>query len=50
MGGCNLIDSELDRGIRYSGIKMSDPTGKVFGNFNIGDGKIIYSPIFPHFY
>lgn len=50
MGGCNLVEEELQRGIRYAGIKISDPSGKVFGQFNINDGKIIYSPIFPHFY
>lgn len=50
MGGCNLAKEELQRGIEYAGIKMSDPSGKVFGSFNIGEGKIIYSPIFPHFY
>ena len=50
MGGCNLVEEELQRGIRYSGIKMSDPSGNVFGSFNISEGKIIYSPIFPHFY
>lgn len=50
MGGCNLSHEELQRGIRYSGIKISDPYGKIFGSFNISEGKIIYSPIFPHFY
>lgn len=50
MGGCNLVEGELQRGIRYAGKKISDPSGKVFGSFNIGEGKIIYSPIFPHFY
>ena len=50
MGGCNLVEEELQKGIRYAGIKMSDPSGKVFGSFNISQGKIIYSPIFPHFY
>lgn len=50
MGGCNLVEEELKRGIRYAGIKISDPCGKIFGSFNIGNGKIIYSPIFPHFY
>lgn len=50
MGGCNLVEEELQRGIRYAGIKISDPNGNVFGSFNIGEGKIIYSPIWPHFY
>lgn len=50
MGGCNLVEEELKRGIRYAGIKISDPSGKVFGLFNIYECKIIYSPIFPHFY
>jgi len=50
MGGCNLREIDLEKGIRYSGIKMSDPSGKILGSFNIGNNKIIYSPIFPHFY
>lgn len=50
MGGCNLDEYYLEKGIRYSGIKMSDPSGKIYGTFNIYGGKIIYSPIFPHFH
>ena len=50
MGGCNLVKEEVQKGIRYAGKKISDPSGKVFGSFNINEGKIIYSPIFPHFY
>lgn len=50
MGGCNLTEEGQQKGIRYSGIKMSDPSGKIFGTFNIDKDKIIYSPIFPHFY
>lgn len=50
MGGCNLIKEELQKGIRYAGIKMSDPSGNILGSFHIDDGTIIYSPIFPHFY
>ena len=50
MGGCNLVKEELQRGIRYAGKKISDPSGKLLGSFNIIEGKIIYSPIFPHFY
>ena len=50
MGGCNLVEKEIQRGIRYSGIKISDPSGKILGSFNINEGKIIYSPIFPKFY
>lgn len=50
MGGCNLVEEELQKGIRYAGIKISDPNGNVFGSFNISESKIIYSPIWPHFY
>ena len=50
MGGCNLVKEEVQKGIRYAGKKISDPSGKVLGSFNINEGKIIYSPIFPHFY
>lgn len=50
MGGCNLQPNIQKGDIRYSGIKISDPNGKIFGTFNINNGKIIYSPIFPRFY
>lgn len=50
MGGCNLQPDYLIEGIRYSGIKMSDPSGKIYGSFDINNGVITYSPIFPHFY
>lgn len=50
MGGCNLVKEEVQKGIRYAGKKISDPSGKVLGSFNVNEGKIVYSPIFPHFY
>lgn len=50
MGGCNLKLNIEKEDIRYSGRKISDPSGKIFGSFNIVGGKIIYSPIFPRFY
>lgn len=50
MGGCNLQPNIQKGDIQYSGIKISDPSGKIFGSFNISNGKIIYSPIFPRFY
>lgn len=50
MGGCNLVKEGVQKGIRYVGKKISDPSGKVLGSFNINECKIIYSPIFPHFY
>lgn len=50
MGGCNLVKEEVQKGIRYAGKKISDPSGKVLGSFNVNEGKIIYSPIFPYFY
>ena len=50
MGGCNLEKEKLQKGIRYAGKKISDPSGKILGTFNIEEEKIIYSPIFPFFY
>lgn len=50
MGGCNLVKKDIQKDIRYAGKKISDPSGKVLGSFNIDEGKIVYSPIFPHFY
>ena len=50
MGGCNLRKEEMDKGLRYGGIKMSDPEGKIMGSFDIRDGIMTYSPIFPPFY
>lgn len=56
MGGCNLHEDWIKKskkcsdGIRYAGKKISDPSGEVLGTFNIEEGKIIYSPIFPYFY
>lgn len=40
----------LSEDIRYAGIKMSDPSGRVSGSFDIRNEIITYSPIFPHFY
>ena len=50
MGGCNLSETAVQKGMRYSGIKVSDPTGNILGTFNIVDEKIMYSSIFPYFY
>lgn len=50
MGGANMTPEALEKGIRYSGIKMSDPDGLVYGSFDLRDGKLTYSPIFPFFY
>ena len=50
MGGCNLREDSLEKGIRDSGIRLSDPNGDILGAFNIAGDKIIYSPIFPRFF
>jgi len=50
MGGCNLREEELRKGIRYAGMKLSDPYGLVPGVFDINNRIITYSPIFPLFY
>lgn len=50
MGGCNLHPDSLKKGIRYSGIKMSDPKNIISGIFDIRDSKITYSPIFTPFF
>lgn len=50
MGGCNLEQRDLDRGMRYSGIKISDPSGLILGTFDVHEDKMTYSPIFPHFW
>ncbi len=55
MGGCNLHPDYLEKdknsgSLRYAGIKMSDPYGKILGSFDIRDKIVTYSPIFPHFY
>lgn len=50
MGGCNLRKEELEKGIRYAGMKLSDPYGIIPGVFDINKGIITYSPIFPLFY
>jgi len=50
MGGYNMDPIYLNDDIRYAGIKMSDPSEKILGSFDIRNGIITYSPIFPHFY
>lgn len=50
MGGYNMDPNQLQDDIRYAGVKMSDPYGKIYGSFDIRNGVITYSPIFPHFY
>lgn len=50
MGGCNLKKENLSRGLIYGGIKLSDPFGRIPGQFDIRDHVITYSPIFPLFY
>ena len=50
MGGCNLREDMLQEDIRYAGIKLSDPYGKILGIFDIRNHIVTYSPIFPFFY
>lgn len=50
MGGCNMHPDYLEKGFRYSGIKMSDPSEEIKGIFDRHDGVLTYSPIFPRFY
>ena len=55
MGGCNLHPDYLEKdkvsgSLRYAGIKMSNPYGKILGSFDMRDKIVTYSPIFPHFY
>lgn len=50
MGGCNLREEEIKKGIRYAGIKLSDPYGRIPGVFNINNKVVTYSPIFHLFY
>lgn len=50
MGGCNLSEDLLQKDIRYAGIKLSDPYGKIPGAFDIRNHIVTYSPIFPFFY
>lgn len=50
MGGCNLNDDHVEKGLRYSGIKLSDPEGKIRGTFDRHGDVLTYSPIFPFFY
>ena len=50
MGGCNLRPEKLEEDIKYAGIKLSDPNGKIIGQFDIRNHIVTYSPIFPFFY
>lgn len=55
MGGCNMHPDYLEKDresgyLRYAGIKMSDPYGRIYGQFDIRDNILTYSPIFQPFY
>ncbi len=50
MGGCNLNEEHVKNGLRYSGIKLSDPEGKIMGTFDRHGEILTYSPIFQAFY
>lgn len=49
MGGCNMHPEYVERGLRYSGIKMCDPEEQVYGFFDRHEGILTYSPILPRF-
>ena len=49
MAGCNYADN-MGNDIREYGIILSDPSKQIRGQFNITDGIMTYSPIFPFFY
>lgn len=50
MGGYNLRYDNKDKDIRDFGIKISDPYGKISGQFDFTNQVVTYSPIFPFFY
>ncbi len=50
MGGCNLRKENVEKGIRYSGIKLSDPCETIRGVFDRHAHTLTYSPIFQRFY
>ena len=50
MGGYNMSESAINKGIMCCGIKISDPFGNIPGVFIINNDVVIYSPIFPLFY
>ena len=50
MGGCNIRPEMLEKDIRYAGIKLSDPSQRILGQFDIRNNIMTYSPIFPYFY
>ena len=50
MGGCNLNEEYVKKGLRYSGMKISDPEGKILGTFDRHGEILTYSPIWQPFY
>lgn len=50
MGGCNVMSDMLQKDIRYAGIKISDPSRNILGQFDIRNHVMTYSPIFPYFF
>lgn len=49
IGGCNLVPEQLERGIRYAGIRLSDPEEKIPGQFVRMGEEMTYCPTFPFF-
>ena len=50
MAGCNMRRDCLEKDERTSGIKISDPSGRILGQFDVREGKMTYSPHLPFFY
>ena len=50
MAGCNLSEESLEKGARYSGIKISDPKKIIKGQFGVRDHVVTYNPLLPYFY
>lgn len=50
MGGCNVREESIEKGLRYSGMKLSDPSKEIRGTFDRHGDILTYSPIFPMFY
>lgn len=48
--GCNLRKENVEKGIRYSGIKLSDPSEEISGVFDRHARVLTQSPIFQQFY
>ena len=50
MAGCNRRKECLEKDERTSGIKISDPSKRILGQFDVRDHIITYSPHLPFFF